>query len=73
MITKVKQRMEESDPYFVHIGYTFACEGMRYYQKLRKRKDQLRKGWYKPPKLKMRPVVKARQDKLQKYWDMALK
>lgn len=73
MKQKVKHRIEKWEPYFVHIGYTFASEGLRYYQKLRKRNGQLRKGWFKPDKLKMRPVVKARQDKLHKYWGMALK
>ena len=70
MKAKTKQRMEKSEPYFVHIGYTFACEGLRYYTKTMKRGKF---NWKKKPKLKMRPVVKARQDKLKKYWGMALK
>ncbi len=60
---KVKQRIDKSEPYFVHIGYTLACED--------KKTKLYRKGRYL--KLKMRPVVQARLDKLKKYWRMSLK
>lgn len=60
---KRKQRIDKSEPYFVHIGYTFACES---------RKTVLYKNSrYK--KLKVRPVVKARLEKLKKYWQMGCK
>lgn len=60
---KVKQRIDKSEPYFVHIGYTFACES--------KKAKLYRKGRYL--KLKVRPVVQARLDKLKKYWQLGVK
>lgn len=60
---KVKQRIDKSEPYFVHIGYTFACE-------LKKTK-LYSKGRYL--KLKVRTVVQERIDKLKKYWRRSLK
>jgi hypothetical protein len=60
---KVKQRIDKSEPYFVHIGYTYAYE-----LKKAKRYD---KGRY--IKLKIRPVVQARLDKLDRYWKDSLK
>lgn len=70
---KNKQRIDQSEEYFVHVGYTFAQESLRYYVKLRKRNGQLKKDWYKPNKLKVRPVVEARLKKLNKYWTRSLK
>lgn len=60
---KVKQRIDKSEPYFVHIGYTLACES--------KKTKHYKKGRYL--KLKIRPVVQKRIDKLKKYWRMSLK
>lgn len=53
----IKQKIDSSEPYFVHVGFAFACES---------RKTKLyRKGRYL--KLKVRPVVKKRLDKLKRY------
>lgn len=60
---KVKQRIDKSEPYFVHIGYTYANE-------LKKTK-RYKKGKYLS--LKVRSVVQARIDKLKKYWKRSLK
>lgn len=60
---KRKQRIDKSEPYFVHIGYTLACES--------KRTKRYKKGRYL--RLKVRPVVQARIDKLKKYWKRSLK
>lgn len=60
---KLKQRIDKSEPYFVHIGYTLASEQVH-----RKKRGQGYKS-----KLKMRDCVKKRLDKLRKYWKMALK
>lgn len=60
---KVKQRIDKSEPYFVHIGYTYANE-------LKKTK-RYRKGKYL--KLKTRPCVQARINKLKLYWRMSLR
>lgn len=60
---KNKQRIDKSEPYFVHIGYTYANE-------LKKTK-LYQKGRYK--KLKTRNSVQKRIEKLHKYWKMALK
>lgn len=60
---KNKQKISKDEPYFVHIGYTFACE-------IRKTTLKL-KGRYK--KL---PIKASRQkylNKLQKYWRMSCK
>ena len=62
---KNKQRIDKSEPYYVHIGYTFAYE-------LKKAK-RYRQGKYRHVKLKIRPVVQKRLDKLHKYWGLALK
>lgn len=69
MKQKAKQRIDKSESYFVHVGYTFACESLRYYLKPKRRGKY---GWQKLTKLKVRPVVKARQDKLNKYWGLGL-
>lgn len=62
---KVKQRIDKSEPYFVHVGYTYANE-------LKKTKLRIkRKGKYL--NLKVRPVVQTRIDKLKKYWKRSLK
>ncbi len=62
---KAKQRIDKSEPYFVHVGYTYARELLktRRFIKVRCRYE----------KLKIRDCVKARMDKLHKYWGMALK
>ena len=60
---RVKQRIDKSEPYFVHIGYTLACEA--------RKTKRYKKGRYF--NLKVRLVVQARIDKLKKYWKMSLK
>lgn len=60
---KVNQRIDKSEPYFVHIGYTFACES--------KKTHLYKKGRYL--KLKVRAVVQERLGKLKKYWRISLK
>ena len=57
------QRIDSSEPYFVKVGFTFAHE----LKKTRRRKG----GRYL--KLKIRPCVKARLDKLHMYWARACK
>jgi hypothetical protein len=60
---KVKQRIDKSEPYFVHVGYAFVNE-------LRLRHPQRRlKGKYS--NTKVRTVVQARLAKLKKYWGLA--
>ena len=61
---KAKQRIDKSEPYFVHIGYTFACE-----LKKCKRYGKGRNRYT----FKMRECVKKRLDKLNKYWGLAVK
>lgn len=62
-----KQLMESNEPYFVHIGYTYAHELLKY--KRRNGRERLvRRG-----KLKIRGCVKKRLDKLNKYWGESLK
>ena len=62
---KTKQRIDKSEAYFVHIGYTYANE-----LKKAKRYDKRR---FRYVKLKVRPCVQARLDKLSKYWGISLK
>lgn len=61
---RIKQRIDSNEPYFVHIGYTYANE-------LRKSK-RYGKGRNRY-KFKMRDCVKKRLAKLDKYWGMSLK
>lgn len=65
MERRPKQKMDKTEAYYVHIGYTFANE-------LIKRK-RYRTGKQRHVKLKVRPCVQARLDKLWRYWGMALK
>lgn len=62
---KAKQRIDKTEPYFVHIGYTFANE--------LKKSKRYNKSRYCYVKLKVRPCVQARLNKLYKYWGMSLK
>lgn len=61
---KVKQRIDKSEPYFVHIGYTFAYE--------LKKSKRYQSGKLRHVRLKIRPCVQARLDKLYRYWGKAL-
>lgn len=62
---KTKQKMDKSEPYFVHVGYTFAYE-------LKKHK-RYATGKQRHVSLKIRPCVQARLDKLYRYWGKGLK
>lgn len=59
---KYKQRIDKSEPYFVHIGYTFVNEMKRC----------KRPAKYRYKKLKITPAKQARIDKLERYWKAAL-
>ena len=61
---KNKQKMDKSEPYFVHIGYTYAYE-------LRKHKRYPVGKYYQP--MKIRECVQVRLDKLNAYWKRSLK
>lgn len=67
----MKQQILASEPYFVHVGYTYICE-----MKIRAimRNPKLKKFGYGRlyVNLKMRPVVAKRLAKLQRYHRMAL-
>lgn len=62
-MNKPKQKIASNEPYFVHIGYTYANE-------LKKSKKKIK---YRYIKLKIRDCVQKRLDKLNKYWGMSLK
>ncbi len=64
---KNKQYVDKSEPYFVHIGYTYVCELRKY--KLKKYNGK----WMNYRTMKMRPCVANRIAKLERYWRASLK
>lgn len=63
MVKKIKQSINSNEPYFVHIGYTYANE----IKKTKKRSG----GRY--VKLNIKHSVQNKLKKLYKYWRMSLK
>lgn len=65
------QRLDAQEPYFVHIGFTYACDVKKNFPRVRV-KHKMFRGLRKRLKVsKVRPVVQARLDKLKKYWKRA--
>lgn len=62
-MSKRKQRIDKSEPYMVHIGYTYINE-------LKKKKQKVQ---YRYRNLKTTPAKQRRLDKLKKYWKRSIK
>lgn len=67
---RAKKTIDKNEEYFVHIGFTLVNELKR-----TKRRNKLKKDVFRPlyTKLKTRPCVQARIDKLVRYWRIAFK
>lgn len=65
------QRIDKSEPYFVHIGFTYVHELRK--QKLRTTRE-MRKGRTGPiwAKLKTTPAKAKRLAKLERYWNWSV-
>lgn len=62
-----KQKIDKSEPYFIHVGYTFTHESLKYYMPYKGKGRRTR-----VVKLKVRSSKQRYLAKLNKYWKLSL-